>query len=349
MRIAQVAPLHESVPPKTYGGTERVVALLTRELVAAGHDVTLYATADSQTPARLKPVCGRPIRDNPVYVDPVALHIQMIEQVLEDSAEYDLVHFHTDVLHLPFLRDLPCPSLTTLHGRLDLSHLVTVYAEHTDAPLISISNAQRAPLPDVHWAGTVYHGIGRDELSLSSPRDGYLAFLGRISPEKRPDKAIEIALEAGMKIKLAAKIDPVDREYYDQVVKPLLAHKDVEFVGEVNPCEKAAFLQGAAALLFPIDWPEPFGLVMIEAMACGTPVVAWNRGSVPEVIDEGVTGFVVETDEQAAEALARCAGFDRRACRARFEQRFLSDRMMRDYVRHYEEMIDGCQDHEAVA
>jgi glycosyltransferase involved in cell wall biosynthesis len=343
MRIAQVAPLHESVPPKRYGGTERVVALLTEELVAAGHEVALYASGDSETRAELRASCERSIREDPECVDPLGVHFCMLERVLQEAREFDIIHFHTDILHLPFLRRLDCSYLTTLHGRLDLPHLAQVYSVYNEAPLVSISNAQRAPMPGAPWVGTVYHGIGADEFQLGSPRDGYLAFLGRISPEKRPDKAIELALRTGNKIKLAAKVDKVDQDYFQQIIKPMLAHHDVEFLGEVNPWEKAAFLQGASALLFPIDWPEPFGLVMIESMACGAPVIAWNRGSVPEVIDEGVTGFIVESDDQAVEALARCQDFDRHACRRRFEERFLKKRMADDYFQLYQSISESFQ------
>jgi glycosyltransferase involved in cell wall biosynthesis len=349
MRIAQVAPLHESVPPKRYGGTERVVSLLTEELVAAGHDVTLYATGDSETRAELRSVCARGIREDPDCVDPLGIHFCMLEKLLRDAPDLDLVHFHTDILHLPFLRRLQCPYLTTLHGRLDLPHLDEVYAVYCESPVVSISNAQRTHMPDARWIGTVYHGIGADEFQLSYPRDGYLAFLGRISPEKRPDKAIELALETGNRIKLAAKVDKVDQDYFEEVVKPLLSHRDVEFVGEVNPREKKEFLEGASALLFPVDWPEPFGLVMIEAMACGAPVVAWNRGSVPEVVDEGLTGFIVESDDEAVEAIARCQEFDRQACRERFEERFLSKRMAGDYLQLYESISAPFEDNQAVA
>ena len=340
MKIAQVAPLHESVPPQRYGGTERVVSLLAEELVAAGHDVTLYATGDSRTRARLRAACSRGLREDP-GVDPLGIHFCMFEKLLQEAREFDLVHFHTDILHLPFLRRLECPCLTTLHGRLDLPHLAELYSVYDQSPLVSISQSQRKPLPHAPWIGTVYHGIGANEFQLSSPRDGYLAFLGRISPEKRPDKAIELARRTGNKIKLAAKVDRVDRDYFDEVIKPMLSHPDVEFLGEVNPDERATFLQGATALLFPIDWPEPFGLVMIEAMACGAPVVAWNCGSVPEIVDEGVTGFVVEDDEEAVKAIFRCHHFDRHACRKQFEKRFLSTHMAEHYVKLYESICES--------
>lgn len=338
MKIAQVAPLHESVPPRTYGGTERVVALLTDSLVQAGYDVTLYASEDSETGARLRPGFMKSLRTCAPTVDPVAAHIWMFEQVIREADGFDLIHFHTDILHLPFIRRLRVPFLTTLHGRLDLEHLGPLYEEYRDGPLVSISRSQLSQLPNAPWATTIYHGIGKHELSLSHPRDGYVAFLGRMSPEKRPHKAIEIASRAGMRIVLAAKVDPVDKDYYETVVRPLLSSPGVEYIGEVDRRGKAQLLEGATALLFPIDWPEPFGLVMIEAMACGTPVIAWRRGAVPEVVDEGVTGYIVETDDQAIAALDRCAHFDRRRCRDRFEERFLVERMMSDYVRFYEHL-----------
>ena len=339
MRIAQVAPLHESVPPKAYGGTERVVSLLTECLVKAGHDVTLYATADSQTTARLEGCRPRSLRGDPSCIAPLAPHFLMFEKLLQRAGEYDVIHFHTDYLHFPFAPRFPIPHLTTLHGRLDIPEIQEVLREYQDLPLVSISNSQRWPAPQANWIGTVYHGIGRDEVALSRPENGYLAFLGRISPEKRPDKAIEIARRAGISIKLAAKVDPVDREYFAEVVLPLLDGDQASFIGEVGPRRKRAFLQGATALLFPIDWPEPFGLVMIEAMGCGTPVVAWNRGSVPEVVDEGITGFVVDNDEDALAAVQRCQEFDRSRCRAHFEKRFAAERMAAEYLGLYERQI----------
>jgi len=349
MRIAQVAPLHESVPPPKYGGTERVVALLSEALIEDGHDVTVYATGDSTTTGKLRPGCERAIRDNPDRVDPVVLHYLMFEQVLHEASNFDVIHFHTDFLHFPFVRRLNRPHITTLHGRLDLPHLKSIYREYTDIPTVSISRSQKTYLPEANWVATIYHGIGKNELAAGDGNGGYLAFLGRMSPEKGPDKAIQIARQAGMRIKMAAKVDPVDREYFRSVIEPLLQHDSVEFIGEVDQKGKMELLQGASALLFPIDWPEPFGLVMIESMACGTPVVAWNRGSVAEVVDEGITGFIVHSDEEALAAIERCNRLDRTVCRARFEHRFLKERMMADYVNLYEVLIESGQTHEAVA
>ena len=349
MKIAQIAPLHEPVPPPKYGGTERVVALLSDALIDAGHDVTVYASGDSKTRAALRSCCDRAIRDKPGCIDPVGLHYLMLEQVLHEASEFDVIHFHTDFLHFPFVRRLNRPHITTLHGRLDLPHLKSIYREYTDIPTVSISKSQKTYLPEANWVATIYHGIGKDEMTMGEGKGGYLAFLGRMSPEKGPDKAIQIARRAGMKIKMAAKVDPVDREFFETVVEPLLQDDSVEFIGEVDQEGKMELLQGATALLFPIDWPEPFGLVMIEAMACGTPVIAWNRGSVPEVVDEGITGFIVHSDEEAIAAIERCGRLDRAACRARFEARYLKERMMADYVNLYEVLVESWQSHEAVA
>lgn len=349
MKIAQVAPLHEPVPPPKYGGTERVVGLLSEALLEAGHDVTVYASGDSMVRGTLRAGCDRALRDNPHCVDPVGLHYLMLEQVLHEAPAYDIIHFHTDFLHFPFVRRLNRPHLTTLHGRLDLPHLKSIYCEYADVPAVSISRSQKTYLPEANWVATVYHGIDKHELSIGAGHGGYLAFLGRMSPEKGPDKAIEIALRAGMKIKMAAKVDPVDREYFHSVIEPLLQNDSVEFIGEVDQRGKMELLQGASALLFPIDWPEPFGLVMIEAMACGTPVVARNRGSVAEVVDEGITGFIIDSDEEAIAAVKRCRRLNRTLCRARFEQRFLKERMMADYVNLYEVLIESWETHEAVA
>jgi glycosyltransferase involved in cell wall biosynthesis len=349
MKIAQVAPLYEPVPPPKYGGTERVVSLLSDALIDAGHEVTVYAAGDSTTRGTLRPGCHRAIRDNRGCIDPVGVHYLMLEQVLHEASGFDVIHFHTDFLHFPFVRRLNRPHITTLHGRLDLPHLKSIYREYTDIPTVSISRSQRTYLPEANWVATIYHGLGKNELTIGKGNGGYLAFLGRMSPEKGPDKAIQIARQAGMKIKMAAKVDPVDREYFRSVIEPLLEDDAVEFIGEVDHKGKMELLQGASALLFAIDWPEPFGLVMIEAMACGTPVVAWNRGSVPEVVDEGITGFIVHSDEEAIAAIERCKFLDRMACRARFEQRFLKERMMADYVNLYEVLIESWQPHEAVA
>lgn len=338
MRIAQVAPLYESVPPRWYGGTERVVSWLTEQLVALGHEVTLFASADSVTRAKLVPACEKALRLDPDCIDPVAHHILMVEKVLSQAENFDLVHFHTDYLHFPTTRRQHLPCVTTLHGRLDLPDLVPLYQEFRDVPLISISDAQRKPLPWANWVGTVHHGLPADSLPMQSGGD-YLAFLGRVSPEKGIDHAIEIAIRSGMKLKIAAKIDKADRKYFEVEIKPMLDHPLIEFVGEIGNSEKADFLGNAAALLFPINWPEPFGLVMIESMACGTPVIAYPRGSVPEVIEEGISGFIVHDVDEAVEAVSRLNTFDRQTCRDHFELNFTDERMAQNYVEIYNNMI----------
>jgi len=334
MRIAQVSPLCESVPPRLYGGTERVVSYLTEALVQQGHDVTLFASGDSTTAARLVPCCEQALRLAGV-TDPTPLHVLMAEHVLHHADQFDVIHFHVDAIHLPVARRCPTPTVTTLHGRLDLPGLPALYAEFGELSLVSISDAQRAPLPWARWLGTVHHGLPQDLYAFRPHPDDYVAFLGRISPEKRVDRAIEIARRAGIPLRIAAKIDPVDREYYQAEIAPLFELPGVEYVGEVGEADKAEFLGRARALLFPIDWPEPFGLVMIESFACGTPVVAYRRGSVPEVIDEGVTGRIVDDVEGAAAALADIDALDRRRIRATFERRFSASRMARDYVELY--------------
>ena len=339
LSIAQVAPLYESVPPKLYGGTERVVSYLTDELVSEGHDVTLFASGDSDTRARLIPACPRSLRLDEHCRDPLAHHILMLERVMRESHRFDVIHFHCDYMHFPLSRRLKVPTLTTLHGRLDLTDLVPIYREYSDMPLVSISDAQRAPLPWANWLTTVHHGLPH---AFGTPRlelGGYLAFLGRISPEKRVDRAIEIARLAGMEIRIAAKIDAVDRAYFDDVIRPLLGGPGIEFLGEIGEQEKVPFLSDACALLFPIDWPEPFGLVMIEAMACGTPVIAYRRGSVPEVIEDGVTGYVVGSIDEAVSAVKRIGDISRASCRRAFEERFTSRRMAEDYVEAYRSLI----------
>ncbi len=335
MRIAQVSPLYESVPPKLYGGTERVVHYLTEELVKMGHDVTLFATEDSDTNARLVSICPTALRLSKDVIDPFAHHILMLEKVFKEADRFDIIHFHIDYIHFPLVRRMKTPTITTLHGRLDIPDIYPLYKEFSDIPLVSISNDQRRPLPFANWQGTVYHGLPRELFTPVYRKGEYLAFLGRISPEKRPDLAIEIAIKAGMPLKIAAKVDKKDKEYYEQKVKPLLKHPLVEFIGEIGEAEKNEFLGGAYALLFPIDWPEPFGLVMIEAMACGTPVIARRCGSVPEVMVDGVTGFVVDTVDEAVEALKRVESLDRRRVRRVFEERFTSERMAQEYVRIY--------------
>jgi glycosyltransferase involved in cell wall biosynthesis len=338
MRIAQIAPLAERCPPALYGGTERVVSYLTEELVAQGHDVTLFASGDSITAAELDPCSPRALRLSPNVVDALPHHMIMLEKVARRAHEFDVLHFHIDLLHAPVIRDFASRTLTTLHGRLDLPDLKPFYAAFPDLPLVSISHAQRLPMPPVNWIGNVYHGLPHDVFSVQHARnDGYLAFLGRISPEKRPDRAIEIAVRAGLPLKIAAKIDRVDQPYWDTCIAPLVqAHDNVEYIGEIGEHEKARFLGDARALLFPIDWEEPFGLVMIEAMAYGTPVIAFGRGSVPEVIDDGVSGFIVHTVDEAVQALARLDSLDRTLVRAQFQTRFTVERMARDYVGIYE-------------
>ncbi len=343
MRIAQVAPLYESVPPKYYGGTERVVSYLTEELVRQGHDVTLFASGDSETKAHLVAACRRSLRMDKHCVDRLAHHMLMLEHVVQRAAEFDIVHFHTDYLHFPLSRREQITHVTTLHGRLDLPDLVPLYQEFREMPVISISNGQREPLPWANWQATVYHGLPADMYQFRDKTGTYLAFLGRVSPEKRVDRAIEIAKQVGIPLKIAAKVDRVDKDYFETVVEPLLRHPFVEFVGEIGEGEKEEFLSNAYALLFPIDWPEPFGLVIIEAMACGTPVIAYRGGAVPEVMEEGHTGFTVEGLEDAVEAVRRVPELSRKRCREVFEKRFTAARMAHDYVQVYERLINTRQ------
>lgn len=339
MRIAQVAPLYESVPPKNYGGTERVVSYLTEELVRQGHEVTLFASGDSTTSAELIAPCRRSLRLDDACQDQLAQHFIMLEQVNNQAGRFDLIHFHVDYLHYPFSQRHRCPHVTTLHGRLDLPELPALYREYPDVPVISISDAQRKPLPWLNWQGTVYHGLPRNLHTFRERPGDYLAFLGRIHQEKRVDRAIEIARRTGRKLKIAAKIDKSDQEYFHRDIEHLFQDPLVEYLGEVGGKEKDEFLGNAAALLFPIDWPEPFGLVMIEAMACGTPVIAWRCGSVPEVMDDGVTGFVVESLDEAVQAVERVATLDRCRCRRVFEERFSDERMARDYLALYRQIV----------
>ncbi|MGS1005554.1 glycosyltransferase family 4 protein [Burkholderia glumae] len=337
MRIAQIAPLYEAVPPKLYGGTERVVSYLTEALVELGHDVTLFASGDSVTSAKLEASWPRALRLDPSIRDSMAPHMRLLEQVARVAHEFDILHLHLDYLPFPLLSRLDVPYVTTLHGRLDLPELQPVFNAFPNAPVVSISNSQRIPLPQAGWAGTVYHGLP-DTLLTPQPdrKPEYLAFLGRICPEKRVDTAIRIAAKSGLPLKIAAKVDKVDAEYFKTEIEPLLATANVEFIGEINEAQKPAFLSGAKALLFPIDWPEPFGLVMIEAMACGTPVVAFNRGSVPEVIEDGLTGFIVEDEHSAIGALQQIDTLSREAIRQRFETRFSAKTMAHHYVEIYE-------------
>ena len=341
MRIAQIAPLMEAVPPKLYGGTERIVAYLTDELVAMGHEVTLFASGDSSTTANLEPGCERALRLDPTVRDSVAPLLAMLEKVAQRARDFDVVHLHCDYLGYPVLRRAGVPFLATLHGRLDLPELKSLYRVFSDVPVISISNSQRRPLPEAAYFATVYHGLPERLLLRGSGSGGYLAFIGRISPEKAPDRAIRIAARAGMQLKIAAKIDPVDRDYFKAEIEPLLAQPHVEFIGEIGEHEKAEFLGNAAGLLFPITWPEPFGLVMIEAMACGTPVIALPNGSVPEVVEDGITGFIVGDDAAAVSAAEQVHLLDRTLIRAIFERRFTARRMAEDYLRIYQDLTSG--------
>ncbi|WP_424140453.1 glycosyltransferase family 4 protein [Roseomonas chloroacetimidivorans] len=338
MRIAQIAPLYERVPPKLYGGTERVVSYLTEELVRQGHEVTLFASGDSITEAKLVPCCDTALRLNPAVKDSLPYHVVQLEKVQQRAGEFDVLHFHIDALHFPLFRGIAKRTLTTLHGRLDLPDLTPLYTEFSEFPLVSISHAQRWPMPPVNWVGTVPHGLPRDLLPFRPTGEGgYLAFLGRISPEKRPDRAIEIATRTGLPLKIAAKVDKADADYWSEVIKPMIERNPrVEFIGEINEHQKAEFLGNALALLFPIDWPEPFGLVMIEAMSCGTPVVAFRCGSVPEVIENGVSGFIVSSIDQAIDAVQKVGSLDRRSVRRAFERRFTAECMARDYLSIYE-------------
>jgi glycosyltransferase involved in cell wall biosynthesis len=343
MRIAQIAPLYEAVPPRLYGGTERIVANLTDALVDLSHDVVLFASAEARTRATL--VAGR---DQAIRLDPhplksdLAAHLSMMHEVRRRAHEFDVIHFHVDLIHFPFFEDIARRTVTTLHGRLDMKDLPEAYRRWEQYPLVSISDHQRRPLPLNNWISTVQHGLPPELYRVAAQPEGdYLAFLGRISPEKRPDRAIAIAKRAGLKLKIAAKVDATDRAYFAQVIEPLLLDHSVEFVGEIDDAEKPRFLGNAAALLFPIDWPEPFGLVMIEAMACGTPVVAWRCGAVPEIVDEGVTGFVVSSEEEAAAAVARAAALNRRVIREVFERRFAASVMAERYLGVYRRLRDA--------
>jgi glycosyltransferase involved in cell wall biosynthesis len=339
MKIAQIAPLIESVPPRLYGGTERIVSYLTEELVRLGHDVTLFASEDSITSAELAPCCTRALRLDPTVRDIIPYFMLMIDKVRERAEEFDVLHFHIDLFHFPLFRSLAARTLTTLHGRQDLGDLKPFYSRFGDMPLVSISNDQRKPLPHANFVATIHHGIPADLHRPLFEKGRYLAFLGRISPEKRPDRAIRIARAAGIPLKIAAKVDKVDQDYFRNDILPLLDAPGVEFIGEINEREKTNFLGEAAALLFPVDWPEPFGLVMIEAMACGTPVLAFRGGSIPEVIDGGVTGNVVESEEAAIATLPAILSYDRRAVRQRFEQRFTATGMAQNYVSTYRRLL----------
>jgi glycosyltransferase involved in cell wall biosynthesis len=340
MRIAQIAPLIESVPPRLYGGTERVVSYLTEELVRLGHQVTLFASGDSVTSARLVASVPKALRLQPGPRDPLPCYMQLLDQVRAQADQFDILHFHIDHLHFPLFRPIAGRTLTTLHGRQDLPDLPALYAWFRDMPLVSVSDAQRRPVPDANVVAIVPHGLPVDlHRFVARPRGGYLAFLGRISPEKRPDRAIAIARRAGIPLRIAAKVDRADTAYFHEQIEPLLAGPGVAYVGEIDERQKGDFLGHALALLFPVDWPEPFGLAMIEAMACGTPVLAFRCGSVPEVVEEGVTGLIVETVEEAVSALPRLLAFDRAGVRRRFEQRFSAQRMAADYLCVYRSLL----------
>ena len=340
MKIAQVASLMESIPPRLYGGTERIASYLTEELVKKGHDVTLFASGDSITAAKLVPICARALRLNPAMRDPIPYYMLLLDAVRRRAFEFDIIHFHMDQFHFPVFRDIAERTITTLHGRQDLADMRPLYAGFPEMRLISISNAQRKPMPEASYIATVYHGLPRDLLTPTlRPKGGYLAFIGRISPEKRVDRAIRIARAVGIPLKIAAKVDRVDVEYFKAEIEPLLAGPGVDFIGEIDERRKQSFLGEARALLFPIDWPEPFGLVMIEAMACGTPVLAFRNGSVAEVIDEGVTGFIVDSEDEAVRKMGALLALDRARVRRRFDERFTAERMADDYLKVYRSLI----------
>lgn len=339
MRIAQVAPLTEAVPPQLYGGTERVVSWLTEELVKQGHDVTLFAAGGSKTSARLIAAAPRALRISGIG-DPVASTLVMLDQVRQRADEFDVIHFHVDLLQFPQFKDLFHKCLTTLHGRLDLPDITPFYRTFPEMPLVSVSDHQRLPMPNrANWQATIYHGLPTHLYAFNPRRGGYLAFLGRIAPEKRVDRAIEIARRSGMPLRIAAKIDPADKRYFHEAIEPLLDDSLIEFIGEIDDSEKPRLLGNALALLFPIDWPEPFGLVMIEAMATGTPVIAWHRGSVPEVLEDGITGVMVDSIDAAIAAVHEIGSFDRRKVRQVFERRFTAERMARNYAATYREIL----------
>ena len=341
MRIAQIAPLTEAVPPKLYGGTERVIAWLTEELVALGHDVTLFASGDSHTSARLEAIWPRALRLDTSVRDPMGLHMAMLEQVRRQSDHFDVLHFHLDYYPFSLFSRQTTPFITTLHGRLDLPEHQPVFTTFSSMPVISISNSQRRPVPQAGWVKTIYHGLPADLLTPKPVRPSYLAFLGRISPEKSVDRAIRIAERCGLPIKIAAKVDKADRDYFEEQIRPLMSLPFVEYLGEINDAQKPEFLSGAIALLVPIDWPEPFGLVMIEAMACGTPVIAFNRGSVPEIVEDGLTGFIVEDETSAVGAVGQLSTLSRERVRARFDERFTARRMANEYLAVYRQLAEA--------
>jgi glycosyltransferase involved in cell wall biosynthesis len=345
MHIAQVAPLTEAIPPKLYGGTERVVSWLTEELITLGHEVTLFASGDSVTSAQLEAVWPRALRLDGAVRDPNALHMLLLERAYQRADDFDILHCHLDYYPFSLFSRQATPFVTTLHGRVDLPEHQPVFDAFSSVPVVSISNAQRRPLPQANWVRTVHHGLPEKLLAPKGIRPSYFAFLGRIAPEKGIDRAIRIAQHCGISLKVAAKVDKADRDYFDELIQPMMKADNVEFIGEINDRDKSEFLSGALALLVPIDWPEPFGLVMIEAMACGTPVIAFNRGSVPEVIDDGVTGFIVEDETGAIGAVDRLGHLSRSNIRKRFEERFTSRRMAQDYLSVYRSLTDTVAPH----
>ncbi len=339
MKIAQIAPLAEMVPPMKYGGTERIVSYLTEELVRLGHEVTLFASGDSKTQASLRPACRQAIRLDPDITSPLAPTTMLLEDAYSMSTEFDIIHSHMDFLGFPLARRCRTPVLTTTHGRLDLPELFPVFHEFSDMPLVSISHAQRGPMPWANWEATIHNGIPRALYAFQAHPNSYLAYLGRITPEKCPDQAIEIAKRAGIPLRIAAKIDPSDRTYFKQEIEPLLSHPLIEFLGEITDKEKNDFLGNALALLAPFDWPEPFGLVFIEALACGTPVIAYPRGSVPEIIDHGTTGFICQSLDEMVEAVTQIHLLDRYHCRQVFVSRFTAERMVQEYLQTYRKLL----------
>jgi glycosyltransferase involved in cell wall biosynthesis len=341
LRIAQVAPLFESVPPHTYGGTERIVSYLTEELISLGHQVTLFAAGDSVTKARLVPISHRSLRRHAETTDPLIYNTILIDKVLTQGSQFDLIHFHCDYFHFPASRYAALPNVTTLHGRLDLPELGVLFEHFDEMPLVSISQSQRRPLRHANWVGNVYHGLPDQLLKLHEEEGRYLAFLGRICPEKRVDRAIRIALRAGIPLKIAAKVDKADRGYFETEIKHLLSQPGIEYVGEITQKEKEEFLGNALAYLFPIDWPEPFGLTMIESMACGTPTVAFRGGAVPEILQPGVTGYIVNNEDEAVDAVALCKMIDRVGCRNMFLKRFTSARMTEEYLAIYNRLVQN--------
>lgn len=347
MRIAQVSPLYEAVPPKLYGGTERIVSYLTEELIRQNHQVTLFASADSQTKAELISPCASALRLSQEYRDPLIYHTIMLDMVLDMQEQFDIIHFHIDYHHFLMTRQLKTPHVTTLHGRMDLPDYPCLYQKFNNIPLVSISRSQKSALPEGHWIDTVYHGLPPAMLPFRNKKENYLAFLGRMSPEKNPQGAILMAAKAGMKIKIAAKIDGPDKDFYEKTVRPLLQSPHVEFLGEISDKEKPAFLGEARALLFPITWPEPFGLVMIEALSCGTPVIAYNYGSVPEIIDHDKTGFIVSSIEEGAQVLQKLHELEPSVCRQVFEERFVDKIMAGHYLQVYQNLI-SCHRERAV-